>query len=254
MLLLLPPSEGKSPPLSGRPVNLSALTAPELSAMRRRVLDALRAVSARPDGPSVLGVGPGAASDVECNVHLGDAPAGRAAEVYSGVLYAAAGLADLSGTARERAARHVRIVSALWGAVGPEDAIPAYRLSMGVDLPGVGPLARAWRAPLSPVLDAAASGGMIVDCRSAGYVAAWRPPRPADWVAVRVLRELDGARTVVSHHAKHTRGVLTRHLLTREAPLPGDVDELPSRRRSSPEARCSASSSARWRRAAGRAP
>ncbi|HUX72175.1 MAG TPA: peroxide stress protein YaaA, partial [Cellulomonadaceae bacterium] len=31
MLLLLPPSEGKTPPASGRPVDLSTLTAPELS-------------------------------------------------------------------------------------------------------------------------------------------------------------------------------------------------------------------------------
>jgi hypothetical protein len=226
VLLLLPPSEGKTPPPSGRPVELSALTAPELSATRRHVLDALMATSARPDGSSILGVGPGAVSDVERNVHLRAAPAGRAAAVYSGVLYGAAGLGDLTGGARDRAARHVRIVSALWGAVGPEDAIPAYRLSMGVDLPGVGPLARAWRAPLAPVLDAAAGGGVIVDCRSAGYVAAWRPPRGTDWVAVRVLRELDGARTVVSHHAKHARGLLTRHLLTRDAPVPADADEL----------------------------
>ncbi len=226
MLLLLPPSEGKTPPASGRPVDLSTLTAPELSGMRGRVLDALTAVSGQPDGPSVLGVGPGAARDVERNVHLRDVAAGRAAAVYSGVLYGAAGLADLPGAARARAARHVRIVSALWGIVGPEDAIPAYRLSMGVDLPGLGPLARAWRAPLTPVLEAAADGGVVVDCRSAGYVAAWRPSRGADWVAVRVLRELDGARTVVSHHAKHARGVLTRHLLTRDAPVPTDADEL----------------------------
>jgi hypothetical protein len=35
-----------------------------------------------------------------------------------------------------------------------------------------------------------------------------------------VLREVDGRRSVVSHHAKHTRGVLTRHLLTRRGTAP----------------------------------
>jgi len=226
VLLLLPPSEGKTPPAAGRPVALHALTAPELAAMRGRVLDALAVVSARDDGASVLGVGPGSASEVERNLNLRDAPAGRAATVYTGVLYGAAGLAELAGAARERAARHVRIISALWGVVGPEDLIPAYRLSMGVDLPGVGPLARAWRGPLGPVLDAVSADGVVVDCRSAGYVAAWRPPRRTDWVTVRVLRDLDGVRSVVSHHAKHTRGVLTRHLVTRDAPVPRDAEEL----------------------------
>ncbi len=226
MLLLLPPSEGKTPPAAGRPVELTSLTAPELATMRGRVLDALAAVSARAHAPSALGVGPGCASDVERNVHLRDAPAASASTVYSGVLYGAAGLAGLVGAAKERAARHVRIVSALWGVVAPEDAIPAYRLAMGVDLPGVGPLARFWRGPLGPVLDASSAAGGGVHGRSPGYGPAWRPPRGTDWVTVRVLRDLDGVRSVVSHHAKHTRGVLTRHLLTRDAPVPCNADEL----------------------------
>ena len=112
----------------------------------------------------------------------------------------------------------MRVVSGLWGVVGPDDRIPAYRLSMGVDLPGVGPLARAWRPHLAAELDPHVAGRLVVDCRSATYAAAWTPPASASWVPVRVLREVDGRRTVVSHHAKHTRGVLVRHLLTRPAP------------------------------------
>lgn len=224
MLLLLPPSEGKTAPAVGSRVNLATLSSPELLEARERVLAALVDVSARPDAMTVLGVGAGLRAEVERNRRLLSEPAARAAEVYTGVLYAAAGLADLTGAARDRAADHVRVVSALWGVVGPEDAIPAYRLSMGVDLPGVGPLARAWRAPLAEVLDERA--GLVVDCRSAAYTAAWRPPRGTEWVAVRVVREMDGARAVVSHHAKHTRGVLTRHLMTRAGALPVDADEL----------------------------
>ena len=67
----------------------------------------------------------------------------------------------------------------------------------------------------------------MVDCRSATYLAAWHPPRSADWVQVRVLRELDGKRSVVSHNAKHTRGVLTRHLLTRRGRAPQDAEGSP---------------------------
>ena len=43
---------------------------------------------------------------------------------------------------------------------------------------------------------------------------------------VRVLREVAGRRSVVSHHAKHTRGVLTRHLVTRRGRAPRTPDEL----------------------------
>jgi hypothetical protein len=45
-------------------------------------------------------------------------------------------------------------------------------------------------------------------------------------VQVRVLRELGGVRSVVSHNAKHTRGVLTRHLLTRRGRAPQDAEAL----------------------------
>jgi cytoplasmic iron level regulating protein YaaA (DUF328/UPF0246 family) len=56
---------------------------------------------------------------------------------------------------------------------------------------------------------------VIVDCRSSTYVSAWRPSgdQAAKWVAVNVVRERGGVRTVVSHNAKHTRGLVARHVL-----------------------------------------
>ena len=224
MLVLLPPSEGKTPGSDGaRPVDLSSLSSPELSAARERVLAGVRAASARPDALEVLGVPAGLASEVARNVRLDAEPAAPAREVYSGVLYAAAGLAELEGAALARAQEHVRTVSALWGLVAPLDRIPAYRVAMGTALPGLGPLAGVWRAPLARVLDPIATERLVVDCRSAAYQAAWRPgPTAHAWVGVRVVR--DGK--VVSHHAKHTRGVLTRHLLTRDAAVPRTTAEL----------------------------
>lgn len=87
---------------------------------------------------------------------------------------------------------------------------------MGVDLPGVGSLAAYWRSHLRPVLDVEASG-VVVDCRSSTYVAAWRPRGDVAerTVAVRVLRDDAGRRRVVSHMAKHTRGLVARHLVER---------------------------------------
>jgi cytoplasmic iron level regulating protein YaaA (DUF328/UPF0246 family) len=216
VLVLLPPSEGKTAPAVGAPLELTTLSHPDLTDQRRAVLEALAKLSAHPDAPRVLGVGTSLAAEVERNTRLLTDPAGPASSVYTGVLYAAAGLDILpDDDARARAARSVRVVSALWGLVAPADHIPAYRLSMGVDLPGVGALARVWRPVLSAELDTAAPDRLLVDCRSAAYAAAWRPPAGSAWVTVRVLREVAGRRSVVSHHAKHTRGLLTRHLLVR---------------------------------------
>jgi len=223
--VLLPPSEGKTAPRRGGPVDVSSLSSPALGPWREKVLDALAETSARPDALELLGVGPGLADEVERNTTLRSAPAAPARQVYTGVLYAAAGLDDLTATQRRRAAEQVRTVSALWGLVSPEDRIPAYRLSMGTDLPGIGPLAAAWRGAVEAEL-AALAPDLVVDCRSAAYVAAGRPPRDTDWVQVRVLREVDGRRSVVSHHAKHTRGVLTRHLVTRRGYAPHDAESL----------------------------
>jgi cytoplasmic iron level regulating protein YaaA (DUF328/UPF0246 family) len=228
VLLLLPPSEGKTPPQAddGARLDLGALTFPALARARRRVLTALARASRRRDAAEVLGVGASLAGEVARNTRLAEEPVAPAAHVYTGVLYAAAGLADLDGAARERATGSVLTISALWGAVSPADPIPAYRLSMGTDLPGVGPLAPFWREPLGRVLDARAGQDVVVDVRSAAYRAAYRPPSGAEWVEVRVVREVAGRRTVVSHHAKHTRGVLTRHLLTRAGATPSDAAGL----------------------------
>lgn len=228
MLVLLPPSEGKSTPATGDPVDLDALEPPELTRVRTRVLRALVRASARRDRLQVLKVGVSLADEVARNRDLRTAPAASAHSVYTGVLYAAAGLDALpDDVARARAQRTVRTVSALWGVVGPQDRIPAYRLSMGVDLPGVGPLARFWREPLRRVLDPVAGEHLVVDCRSASYVAAWPVPTTGPGhVAVRVLSESDGARTVVSHWAKHARGLLTRHLVSRGGAEPSTPAEL----------------------------
>ncbi|HET9656538.1 MAG TPA: peroxide stress protein YaaA [Kineosporiaceae bacterium] len=217
MLVLLPPSESKCAPRgSGAAVHLPSLSFPGLTGMRQCVLDALIAAADRPDAIALLGVGPSLAAEVTRNARLRELPAVPAHEMYTGVLYDALGWATLPAAARRRGASRVVIASALWGALRPDDLVPPYRLSIGTALPGVGPLARAWREVLGPELSAAAGPrGLVVDCRSGAYAAAWTPAGAlaARTVGVRVLREHDGHRTVVSHLAKHARGEVVRHLL-----------------------------------------
>lgn len=224
MLILLPPSEGKSSPTTGSPVALSSLTHPELSDTRRRVGDALVRVSGTRGAMTRLGVGASLAEEVRHNTTLWTNPAARAAAVYTGVLYDAAQAASWDARMLARAHERVRIISALWGAICPADRIPAYRLSMATSMPRIGGLAAAWRPHLDAVLRPLAGDGVVVDCRSSAYVAAWSAI-DSPWVAVKVLRDRDGARSVVSHMAKHTRGLLTAHLMTLDTvpQTPSDV-------------------------------
>ena len=207
MLVLLPPSESKSGRARGKALDTGSLSFPSLTPAREQVLAALAAASAREDAHEVLGVSPNLVEEVARNTALTTAPAPPASHVYSGVLYDALDLESLSPGAKRRAHRWLVVVSALFGAVRPQDRIPPYRLSMAVNLPGVGPLAGHWRDPLDVELTAAAGSGLVVDCRSSTYVAAWQPRGDAArrWVQVRV----PGA----THMAKHTRGLVTRHLL-----------------------------------------
>ena len=133
---------------------------------------------------------------------LRHAPTTTAARLYTGVLYAALDIATLP----RGAARNIVIISAQFGALQPADRVPTYRREM--DAP-------YWRAGLATALDERAAGRLIVDCRSATYVAAWRPSREsgATRVQLAVVEEIDGVRRVVSHMAKKTRGEVARHLL-----------------------------------------
>lgn len=206
MLVLLPPSEGKAAARRGRSMELGALTLPQLEDARRTVVDALAAASARDDALDVLRVGASLRQDVAANTRLLTAPALRARELYTGVLYDALDLGSLGAGETRRATSRLAVVSALHGVVRLNDRISPYRLAMDVDLPGVGPLARFWAPLLAEVMPGQVGQGIVADCRSASYRAAWRPD--AALAGRWVLVDVPGA----SHWAKHTRGLVARRL------------------------------------------
>ncbi len=225
MLILLPPSEGKTPAVRGPAVDWPSLSFPGLNTYRAKVLEALGTVSAHEDALALLGVGASLRDDVERNTRLHAEPAAPAHQIYSGVLFDALGYKSLTAAQRRKANESVLVVSALWGAIRFGDKVPAYRLSMGTALPDVGRLASFWKPQLSAALEEAAAGHLLVDCRSSTYAAAWTPP-PAQTVAVNVFTEINGVRKVVSHFAKHTRGELARHLLARRGNAPQTPAQL----------------------------
>ena len=217
MLILLPPSEGKSAPRRGKPLDLATLGSPVLTAARSRVLAAL--VDLCSDDPGVaartLDVPRSALDLVDLNARALTSPTARADAVYTGVLYDALEFATLSAAAKRRSSSRVAVTSSLFGLVRPGDRIPSYRLSGDASLPGLGSVAAHWREALGPAVTGALGNGLLVDLRSGMYAAFWRPPADlAKRVAtVRVLHEVDGRRQVVSHFNKATKGHLVRALL-----------------------------------------
>ncbi|HEU4392998.1 MAG TPA: peroxide stress protein YaaA [Solirubrobacterales bacterium] len=218
MLVLLPPSEGKSAPTEGEPVDLDSLAfAAELGERRATLLDALERLAevSTPRAVKQLAVSAGQVGEIAVDAELRGAPAAAAAEVYAGVLYDRLRLSELPARARRR----VLIASALWGVVRPEDRIPYYRFSAKARLDGIGPLSAWWRDALGEALPDE-PGNLIVDMRSAAYAAAWKPRR-ATLLAVRAFSEVDGKRKPVSHMAKAVRGDVARALLLAKA-VPAD--------------------------------
>ena len=182
MLILLPPSEGKGTPESGKKLQLDSLFgASYLSGIRKQVLDA--------------------------NPEIDTTTCRPAHEIYSGVLYQALDWESLSSTAKNRGSDSILIISALMGAVRIDDIIPTYKLKITTSL---------WKKPLTHLLESLGSD-LIIDCRSSTYAGVWSPPHEKT-VAIRVFQVKGGKKTVITHMSKKYRGELVRHLLQNSAP------------------------------------
>lgn len=209
MLVLLPPSETKCTGGSGAPLELDALSHPELNPTRRKLADALVELSATPERAlEALELSPKQLPEVERNAALCTSPTAPAITRYTGVLYDALDIGSLPRRERARADERLAVGSALFGIVTATDPIPAYRLSAGSALPGFGTLLSVWKPVLGPVL--ADAEGPVVDLRSGSY-AALAPVPGAITVDVKTV-DAAGRRKTVSHFNKAHKGRLARLL------------------------------------------
>jgi cytoplasmic iron level regulating protein YaaA (DUF328/UPF0246 family) len=209
VLVLLPPSETKAAGGDGPPLDLAALTAPELTPVRTELVESLTKLAADiPAARVALGLSPKQDDEIARNAALWSSPTMPAVQRYTGVLYEAVDVGSMTRAQRARAGRRLAVGSALFGLVAADDPIPAYRLSAGSALPGLPTLRALWKPALSPVL--AAVDDLVVDLRSGSYAAL--APVPGA-VTVEVLSERpDGVRSVVSHFNKAHKGRVARLL------------------------------------------
>jgi hypothetical protein len=270
MRILLPPSAGKTTKESTNHLQLEKLwQAEHLTQTRRQLIDDVQNTALLADAAQIFKLGPKNAHEISQNLEIYDAPALAAWQLYDGVLYEAAKFAQIfsygacaqdgqgqgqgnqpqgSGQGQggqsqadqsqglQRQLEELTLVfSALFGPVRLTDLITPHRLSGSVKLPGQGSVASIWSKALKELLTQQLSGHVVVDLRSAEYGAMYRPTRGSDClllnIAVAKVNPATGKRSVVSHWAKHTRGLLAGALLRavaggQLAASDGDVDEI----------------------------
>ena len=270
MRILLPPSAGKTTKESTNHLQLEKLwQAEHLTQTRRQLIDDVQNTALLADAAQIFKLGPKNAHEISQNLEVYDAPALAAWQLYDGVLYEAAKFAQIfsygacaqdgqgqgqgnqpqgSGQGQggqsqadqsqglQRQLEELTLVfSALFGPVRLTDLITPHRLSGSVKLPGQGSVASIWSKALKELLTQQLSGHVVVDLRSSEYGAMYRPTRGSDCLLLNIgvakVNPATGKRSVVSHWAKHTRGLLAGALLRavaggQLAASDGDVDEI----------------------------
>jgi cytoplasmic iron level regulating protein YaaA (DUF328/UPF0246 family) len=225
-LILLPPSEGKASGGEGPPWAPGTMSL-ALDDRRQQALDALE--RAMRGGESargkLLGVkGAALAAATEADREARAAPTRPAIERYTGVLYDALDHRSLTATQRRLLGDSVLILSGLWGAVAPDDAIPDYKLKMGASLPRLGKLSSWWRDDLSAAIADRARSRTVWNLLPIEHAAAWRAPDDLQQYSATFLeRRPDGALAAVSHRNKFLKGALVRFLLAHPSAGPDDL-------------------------------
>ncbi len=257
MRILLPPSAGKTTKESTNHLQLEKLwQAEHLTQTRRQLINDVQNTALLADAAQIFKLGPKNAHEISQNLEIYDAPALAAWQLYDGVLYEAAKFAqifsygacaqdgqgqggqsqaDQSQGLQRQLEELTLVFSALFGPVRLTDLITPHRLSGSVKLPGQGSVASIWSKALKELLTQQLSGHVVVDLRSAEYGAMYRPTRGSDCLLLNIgvakVNPATGKRSVVSHWAKHTRGLLAGALLRavaggQLAASDGDVDEI----------------------------
>ncbi|MDP2082125.1 MAG: peroxide stress protein YaaA [Pseudotabrizicola sp.] len=152
-----------------------------------------------------------------------------AVQCFAGDTYQGLEVRTMSAPALTWAARHLRIISGLYGLLRPFDAIQAYRLEMGSRLanPRGADLYAFWGQRIAQSLNTLAkdSGARaVLNCASVEYFGAVDPMVLHQPVITPVfLEDRDGQAKTVSFWAKRARGAMARYVCEHQITDPADL-------------------------------
>jgi hypothetical protein len=139
---------------------------------------------------------------------------GAAIDAYTGVLYKAIDWQSLNKSSQSRGQKSIAIISAKYGVLKPLDEIEPYKQKINI---------AAMRGEITRLLESIETE-LIIDCRSSTYKGVWTPPLNKT-VEIRVFKQVDGVKKVITHMSKKTRGEVTRLLLQSKI-IPTNPQEL----------------------------
>lgn len=207
MLILLPPSEGKS---TDRGAGRTRDASPDLIADAEKVLNHAKRLKAA-DRAKFYGAKDAAKSAAihKLNLAAPDAPCMKALERYAGVVYQHLDYANLS---RKRdAEKRIWIVSGLWGLISGGACIPEYKLPMNKWL------ADYWRPINRERLERAAKGKPVLNLLSQAYAKA------IDYDNLLTVDfKVEGGKKSAGHFGKAIKGRFVRYLIDNRITTPED--------------------------------
>ena len=206
-IILIPPSEGKQagghlPPLKRIPP------------ASQEIWTQLQKVKAS-EWEKLLGVkGKALDAAVAANKAVLTSPTLPAIERYSGVVYNGLDYPSLKKKAQTYVHRHVRIVSALFGLVAPDQPIPDYKLKIDKLRAD-----KYWQ----PVLEKQLKGAYVIDLLPKAHQKA---VAYQDGCAPAFLFMKDGRSKPAGHNGKHIKGRFLRFLAEGQIKDPADFSRF----------------------------
>ena len=192
LLILIPPSEGKQ----------KGGTLKKLGKANKLVSPMIKAlINFKGDHEKLLGVkGPKLEESIETNKNILTSPTMPAIERYSGVVFDGIDYSSLSSKGKNYFDKHVRIISAIFGLVSPQDLIPDYKLKiekLNAD--------KYWK----PIITDLIKESYIIDLLPQAHAKALSY---SNGVRIDFVLNKDGKRKPAGHNGKLIKGKFVRFL------------------------------------------
>ena len=226
-VLLLPPSEGKTAGGEGTWNPTDGVFGPHLADARREISDRLRTYSRRAPKADLVQLFGVTGTHLERAVEvaragLSGAPARRARERYTGVVWQHFDIASMSVDDQRWAGTNVWIVSAAMGLVAADDPIPDYRLKMSARLPKIGLVSSWWRPRLANAVAELLARDQAIDLLPKEHANVFDPTGVAK-LTTRVRFVSASGSSAAGHAAKAAKGIAARALVVRRGENCEDV-------------------------------